>query len=103
MGREQFVFPNVWQARWYNVGTREDTPPWYLPFTKFGSRPSTMNALTALEACLEEALAGVSPVAAEAVQPRVALGHVLAEAVVLPGDRPATHEALRSGFAVARA
>jgi molybdopterin biosynthesis enzyme len=59
-----------------------------------------MHSLTALDACLSQALHGLAPVPAEALPLSAACSHVLAVDLVLPADMPPRDEALRAGFAV---
>jgi len=59
-----------------------------------------MIGLTGLADCLDQALAGVRPLATERLPLASACGCLLAEPVRLPSDQPARHEALRAGFAV---
>lgn len=60
-----------------------------------------MDSLTALEACLAQALHGIAPAAVEALPLSGALGLVLAEDLAFPADTPPVAEALRAGLAVA--
>lgn len=60
-----------------------------------------MDSLTALDACLAQALHGLAPVPAEILPLADACGHVLAEDLLFPADAPPSAEALRAGFAVA--
>jgi molybdopterin molybdotransferase len=65
-----------------------------------GSYFKIMNRLMPLDACLGEALNGLSPVSAIMAGPSEACGYILAEDFLLPRDMPATAEGLRAGFAV---
>ena len=59
-----------------------------------------MSGLTPLDTCIEQALHGTHPVPAETIALQEAMGHVLADDLVLPHDLPRRHEALCAGFAV---
>jgi molybdopterin biosynthesis enzyme len=59
-----------------------------------------MDSLTALDACLAQALNDLAPAPAEVVTLSEGCGHVLAEDLVFPADAPPVAEALVAGFAV---
>lgn len=60
-----------------------------------------MDSLTALEACLAQALHGIALAPAEVLRLSEAGGLVLAHDLAFPADLPPVSEALRAGFAVA--
>lgn len=60
-----------------------------------------MYSLVPLDECLSRALEGRAPLPVVPLPTRAAVGHVLAEALVLPADIPAQAQALRAGLAVA--
>lgn len=59
-----------------------------------------MSGLIPLDACLARALDGTNPVPPETLPLAQAMGHALAQDLLLPHDLPTNHEALRAGFAV---
>lgn len=59
-----------------------------------------MSGLTPLDTCLEQALHGIHPVPPETLALNEAMGHAMAEDLLLLHDLPRTHEALCAGFAV---
>lgn len=60
-----------------------------------------MSSLVSVEACLAQALSDLTPVPPETVALGAAIGHVLADDLLLPQDLPRDMQALRAGFAVA--
>ncbi len=71
-----------------------------LAFVAFLPHLWDMSGLTPLDACLAQALHSTTPVPPETLGLREAMGHALAEDLLLPHDLPTGHEALRAGFAV---